>query len=596
LNYINKLLLNDDTLLEQNIIKKNGDNYILNSKYKIGQLNINKNIAFIQLENLSKIFIEFEKLNGAYDNDIVLIQIIFNPRSKLKAKVIKIIEQNNSNILVVVKEKQLYSIKEQLKLDLKIKLENYKDGDLLLIKENKVNRLFGNVRESTIDEKISLYLYEEEYRVKKYITDEVYNIDKLEKNRVDLTHLPFCTIDPVDAKDFDDAIYFDEEQKILYVAIADVSAFIKEGSRLDIEAQRRGYSIYLPNKVLPMIPFELSNDLCSLKPNIKRLAFVFQMQLDTKNLTVTNSKVFEAVIVSQNRFTYEDIDNKIKSSNLSPSLFKLYTLTKKLRTKRLAKGFDFRTQELRLKLNTDEKLIDINEETSTPSHQLIEECMLLANIEASKRLKNLGIYRVHEEPTMKKIQTLIDDVNMLGLNASLKKSIHSTIVSVQTKALNKNLANEIDQLIIQSQQQARYSSTKLGHFGLGFDDYSHFTSPIRRYADLVLHRILKIDKLPKDIDTICEDISEKERQIALLVWDLEDRKYARWAKENIENIYNATIIDIKNGIVKLTNGMKGARVMLINYQGEKLFTKIKIKITSSDILTKKIEGEKNFKI
>jgi ribonuclease R len=152
------------------------------------------------------------------------------------------------------------------------------------------------------------------------------------------------------------------------------------------------------------------------------------------------------------------------------------------------------------------------------------------------------------------------------------------------------LENEVDKLIIQSQQQARYGSKSLGHFGLGFKDYSHFTSPIRRYSDLVLHRILKSKKVPKDVDDICLDISDKEREIATLVWDLEDRKYARWADENINLEVDAIIVDAVNGIAKLTNTMVGARVICENYDGEKLFEKIKIKILSANIISKEIKA------
>jgi len=216
--------------------------------------------------------------------------------------------------------------------------------------------------------------------------------------------------------------------------------------------------------------------------------------------------------------------------------------------------------------------------------------MLLANQEAAKKLKSIGIFRVHDEPSDAKIKKLLDEVNYLGINAKLKDDVHSTIISIQKNARNANLEHEVDELIIQSQQQASYSSIKKPHFGLGFNDYSHFTSPIRRYSDLVLHRILKSGSIPNNIDEICEDISVREREIASLVWDYEDRKYARFLSNHIGHVFMATIIDTDKIIVKLDERVKGARVHIENYSGQKLFSKVEVKITSSDIISKKING------
>jgi len=581
------LLKQDKSLLDNGIIKRTNDIYILNSKYKIGKITLKKDIALLELENIQKIFIELDKLNGAYTDDLVLVQMIFNPRSKTKAKVIKIVEKNNSKILCFIKNKKLFSVKDSIELTFNGSINKYKNDDIIVLNKDKIISSWGNISDITLDEKISLYLKNQEYRSDEYET----NIDDEFKmcQRVDLTHLPFCTIDPVTAKDHDDAIYYDKYEHILYVAIADVSAYIQEGSKLDIDARKRAFSIYLPNKVLPMIPFSLSAKLCSLKPDVKRFAFVVKMELDTKNLTVLNSEFFEATIISKDKYSYEEIDNVLEDQNDGyDEILKLYSLTKKFRRKRLANGFDFRTEELRLKLDEDEKLNTIVVETSSPSHKLVEECMLLANCESAKKLKHFGIFRVHDEPSAKSIEKLVEDVAMLGLKAKVKSDIHKTIQSIQSQASIAGLENEVDELIIQSQQQARYGSKSLGHFGLGFKDYSHFTSPIRRYPDLVLHRILKSKKVPKDIDDICLDISDKEREIATLVWDLEDRKYARWANDNINLVVEAMIVDTANGIAKLTTKMVGARVVCENFDGKKLFSKVKLKIKSSDIISKEI--------
>ncbi len=586
-NDIKKLLAEDEALLTQGIVRKIDGKLELNSRYKIGKILIQKNVAQFITENLQKIFIEFDKLNSAYNGDLVLVQMIFNPRSRTKAKVVKIIERNNSKILCYIKNNKILTIKDSIEITFNLSLKTYIAGDIVILQKDKIIDKLGNIEEPQMDEKISLYLASQDYRSKEYET----NIDDEFKmqDRVDLTHLPFCTIDPATAKDHDDAIYYDKYEHTLYVAIADVSAFIKEDSALDIEAKKRAFSIYLPNKVLPMIPFSLSAGLCSLKPDVERFAFVVKIQLDTKSLKVISSEFFEAIIVSKNKYSYEEIDNVLEDQNDGyDEILKLYSITSKFRKKRLGTGFDFRTEELRLKLDENEKLKDIVVETSSPSHKLVEECMLLANCQAAEKLNGLGIFRVHDEPSDKAIGKLIEDVSLLGLKVKLKSDIHKTIQSIQSRASMVGLENEVDELIIQSQQQARYGSKSLGHFGLGFKDYSHFTSPIRRYADLVLHRILKSGKIPKDIDDICLSISDKEREIASLVWDLEDRKYARWAKDNLNIEVDAIIVDAINGIAKLTSSMIGARVVCENYNGEKLFSKVKLVLNSSDIITKNI--------
>ena len=568
---------------ETSYVTLNNNNLTLNSKYKLGKITISNNSATLQLlfQSSQKIYIDFDKLYGANENDIVLVQVIFNPKGKTKAKVIKILEKSDTKFLAYVKENKLFSLKYNIYIE---NIKDYKNGDILEIK-NQSNKLIGNINDPQIDEIISLNIYNQQYRLNSFpkISFKTDN-----KSRINLTNLDFCTIDPVSAKDFDDAIYFDENNSTLYVAIADVSAYIQENSSLDQEAKKRAFSIYFPHKVIPMLPFELSNNLCSLVPNEPRLAYTFKIKLDLKNIKVISSELFEATIESKNRYSYDQIDKILKANDRSNYFVKLYNITKKFRVKRLTKGFDFRNDEIRLKLDNDQNLLSTSIESSTPSHSLIEECMLLANCEAAKRLKQIGIFRVHDQPSQSNIIKLIDEVKSLGIKAKLKSNVHDTIEYIQKKAKNINLQEEIDTLIIQSQQQASYSSIKKEHFGLGFSDYSHFTSPIRRYADLVLHRILKTKRIPKDIETICDNISDIERQIASLVWDFEDRKYSRWANKNLNKTFKAKIVDSEKGIAFIDDDLTGARVKLGNYAGQKLFSKIRVKLESSDIITKEI--------
>ncbi|CAM3436406.1 RNB domain-containing ribonuclease [Arcobacter aquimarinus] len=596
-NYTDEELGAIKRFLKDEIIIINNDNYELNSKYKVATVKIGKNLVILEdlVSELKNIKIEFEDLNGAYDGDLVLAKRVFNPRSKTKAKIIKILDGKKAEILVYIKDKAFFTVKENIKIENKNALK-YEDGDVLII-DNKSFELIknvGNIKDSKIDEFISLYLYEETYRLEKHL-DIVANMDD-KKQRVDLRELPFCTIDPNSAKDHDDAIYFDKKENVLYVAIADVSYFVKEGSPLDLLAFKKSTSIYLPTKVLPMLPPILSEEMCSLKEGVDRYSYVFKMYLDLENFNVKKAELFEAIINSHKNFSYGRIDRVIDGhldqySKLEKEIFDylipLYEITKKFRKNRLIKGYDFRTSENRLKLKNG-KLESIEVETSTASHQLVEECMLLANIEASKKVNKIGIYRIHEEPPFKAISKLVDDVNILGVNVKLQSDVHDTITHIQQKAKISMMGSEIDELIIQAQTQAKYSSKNLGHFGLGFSSYSHFTSPIRRYSDLVLHRILKTKQTPNNIDDICEHISLNERKVDQLVWDFEDRVYARWAASHIEEEIKVKVVDTQKAKAVCYEKIVGMKVVLENYKGQKLFSKMKVKIKSANIITKVI--------
>jgi ribonuclease R len=586
--------IKDDIVILQNGI------YELNSKYKVGTVNINKRSAtLVDLVNEHKnITLDFEYLEGAYDGDFVLAKRVFNPRSKIKAKVIKVFDGKKIDILVIVKDKKYHTIKENILLHNKNEVEA-KEGEVLLVdsKSFEVSSILGNIEDAYIDEKISLHLYKEDFRLNKKIDVDAKMDDT--KQRVDLTHLAFCTIDPNSAKDHDDAIYFDWVNSTLYIAIADVSYFVKEGSALDIEAFKKSTSAYLPGKVLPMLPNELSEDMCSLKEGVDRYSYVFKIHLDLQKLEVKKSELFEAVINSHRKFSYGRIDRVLdekldthtsQEKEIFDYLLPLYEITKNFRKKRLKLGYDFRSSEFRLKLDRNKEIQSIEVEKSTGSHQLVEECMLFANIAASKKVNQVGIFRIHEEPPFKAISKLVDDVNSLGIKVKLQSDVHDTITHIQKIARLSTIADEVDDLIIHAQTQAKYSSRNSGHFGLGFKSYSHFTSPIRRYSDLVLHRILKARQTPKNIDEICEHISIQERKVDQMVWDYEDRKYARWALKNVGLEIKVQIVDTERGMAITYGQIPGAKIHLDNYKGQALFSKIRVVIKSSDIVSKQIVG------
>ncbi|MBS9778903.1 MAG: VacB/RNase II family 3'-5' exoribonuclease [Campylobacteraceae bacterium] len=467
-----------------------------------------------------------------------------------------------------------------------------------------IEEVLGILSDDSIDEKISLALYgkiedfskEAEFQALSYGKE----VDKnLYEDYEDLTHLPFCTIDPVDAKDFDDAIYYDDKNHALYVAIADVSSYVTPFDAIDKEAKQRGFSIYFPHKSVPMLPRNLSENICSLMPNKDRLAFCFKISFDEQN-NIKKEELINTVINSKKRYTYEQIDlfleKKYKDKDSADEIVfvwleKLAKLTKALRKKRLENAFEFRSDEVRMNVDENQRLLSVHVEKETASHALIEDCMLLANKAAAKRIE-YGIFRNHESPSYERIEELLADLECIGLDFAFSPELPKLIKSIQEKANEINLRTEVDKLIIRAQKKAMYESESKGHFGLGFNTYTHFTSPIRRYSDLILHRLLKA-KLKNDkklynyqlenIDSTCEELSQKERQSDQVAWDYMDRKFARWAKLHVGKVYEAIITDVgKNIIAKLDDEIKGAKLFVIANDVE-LLDRVLVEIVEADI-------------
>ncbi|HGZ70906.1 MAG TPA: RNB domain-containing ribonuclease, partial [Nitratifractor sp.] len=325
-------------------------------------------------------------------------------------------------------------------------------------------------------------------------------------------------------------------------------------------------------------------------------------------LEVKKSEFFEAVIHSKRRFNYDEIDsfleNRYQAKNETEEeifnyLTPLYKLTREIKAKRLKRGFDFRSEEIKLLLTANHLLKETTIETGTPSHSLIEECMLLANQEAAKRFSGEGdaIFRIHEPPQEAKILQLIEELAAINIYVEATDDVEETIRLIQSEAAKVGLSHEVDELIIKSLKQASYSAFNVGHFGLGFDYYSHFTSPIRRYSDLILHRLIKaqlrndtkeLEYLLRNIEPLSARVSELEREATKCEWDFRDRKFARWAKENINNSFKAEIIEIetessdKGAKAKLLEGARGATVNLKAYNSN-LFDKIEVTITEAAI-------------
>lgn len=336
---------------------------------------------------------------------------------------------------------------------------------------------------------------------------EVRAADK--SNRVDVRHLPFVTIDGEDARDFDDAVLCERRRGgwRLYVAIADVSHYVQVDSSLDIEARARGNSVYFPDYVVPMLPEALSNGLCSLNPLVDRLCMVCEMTISESG-RITGYEFYEAVMHSHARFTYTKVGailtgedeqaqawrNEYKA--LLPQLDALYKLYQCLRKARDERGaIDFETVETRILFNEQRKIERIVPVKRNDAHRLIEECMLCANVCAAKFLEkhNLaGLYRVHEGPTEQKLTNLRAYLSELGLGlAGGDRPTSGDYQRLMQVIQGRTDAHLIQTVMLRSMRQAMYQVENHGHFGLGYDAYTHFTSPIRRYPDLMVHRAIR---------------------------------------------------------------------------------------------------------
>ena len=609
-----------DDLTKQRVLQHKKSSIKLKNDFRFGVVDINRSgTGFLETIGPKKgkdFLIEERDLLNSSKGDIVLAKRKYSNFGRPKARVLYILKRKDNYQVVYTKKVGSKIVGINVKTGLQNIIASSQKSLKQLLNEtvlkidnatSTIVEVLGVLKDPKVDEKISLALYDKkEFFSKKSEMEAKSFGDKVDKsmypNRVDLTHLPFCTIDPKSAKDFDDAIYFDEKESTIYVAIADVSEYVFFQGSIDKEARERGFSIYFPHKSIPMLPRALSENICSLKPNEDRLTFTYKIQVDKKSLEVVSEELLESVINSKKRYNYDEVDEILKTKKTDKGLefiLPLYQLTKKIRQKRLKKGYDFHTTEIRMELDKNQNLLKTYKEAETPSHSLVEECMLLAN-KAAAKMFDYGIFRTHEPPSFDDIAKLIDQVSELGIFVSFKSDLHSLIIEIQEKAKELGITEEVDKLIIRAQKQARYTATNSGHFGLGFDRYTHFTSPIRRYSDLTLHRLLKsiIKKdekykkfLLSDIEPLCEKLSELERESDKVAYDFMDRKYARWAKENLDEIIEAMVTSMHNMPLATSEGeIEGARIHLVDEDVEYL-EKIAVRLIGSDIATTKIVGK-----
>jgi len=440
-------------------------------------------------------------------------------------------------------------------------------GDLRLA---EITEIIGSAKGGKSASLISLHENEIRSSFPEKVTDEAKSLKlpKIEGAREDIRDLPLITIDPVDAKDFDDAVFAhpDKDPKnkggwVVWVAIADVSAFVTPGSELDKEARERGNSVYLPDAVVPMLPHELSSNLCSLRPDEDRACMAVRMVFD-KTGVKRKHKFKRGMMRSHARLTYQQAQDAADGNageaaepvlDIIQDIYAAYARLRKGRDARAPLAIEL--PERRVHIDDVGKVSGITLRDRFDAHKLIEEFMVQANVCAAESLaekKTPAIVRFHDDPDREKLQGLVDFLPALDLKFSLGERVTtSRLNKLLEQAAKKDLTETVSMAVLRSQSQAVYSPDKSGHFGLNLTDYAHFTSPIRRYADLIVHRAL-IDtfKLGEDgmdkesssrLREIAEHISATERKAMVAERDAKDRYVAAYLEDKVGATFDARI-------------------------------------------------------
>ena len=589
-----------------------------NSHLVKGRLILNeKGFGFIEIgKDVKDVYVNEKNINGALDGDMVLFEYLNKDKERPEGRIIKVIKRNFDPIVgeVIVIDGDYFVRPDRKGADIYIprdKLGGAVEGHKVVVtplKDGKrigeITKIIGHKNDVGID--ILSFVYEYNFRPEfpNEVMDELEDIplflDEKEINkelslgRRDLRDREIFTIDGADTKDIDDAISLSIDSNGNYhlgVHIADVSYYVKEGTKIDEEAYFRGTSVYLVDRVLPMLPHKLSNGICSLNENEDRFALSCEMIIDNKG-NVTKYDIFPSIIRSRKKMTYESV-NKILEEHYTENDYKEFEstlllmneLSKILRKKMKARGYiEFESTEAKIKVDENCHPISIEARVQRSGEELIENFMIAANetVASSIYYKNLpGIYRVHDKPDEKRLSEFMKFL-----------SLHGYIVKGKNKINNpKDLQNILNQLeevpevrvlhdmAIRSQAKAIYSDINIGHFGLGSKCYSHFTSPIRRYPDLILHRLVKdynynysdklINERKEQIPIEAEHCSIREQEAQNCERDVDKMKKAEYMMDHIGEIYKGIISGVQEfGIfVELDNTVEGL-IKVENIKGD----------------------------
>lgn len=492
------------------------------------------------------VFLPEKEMNKVLHGDHVIARIVgIDRKGRPEGKIVEVTERANQRVVGRVHEEHgvFYVVAENRRISQDIliappekgdrKALRPKPGQVVMIeiveqptKERqpigRVTEILGNYADPGMEIEIALRKHELPFEFSKQALSEAKKLpDTVRKSdwkgREDLTQLPLVTIDGETAKDFDDAVYCERQGKgfRLVVAIADVSHYVQDGSALDAEARARGNSVYFPRRVIPMLPEKLSNGLCSLNPQVERLCMVCDMAISPTG-AIKHYRFYPAVMFSHARLTYTEVAAALydkdktarqKIGALLPqleALDALYRVLQKARTKRGA--IDFETLETLMIFDDHGKILRIEPYERNDAHRIIEECMLAANVCASEFLKahdHPALYRIHEGPTPERLEKLREFLATFGLHLGGGDEPHAKDYARLLDRIKDRPDKQLLQTVmLRSLKQAIYSPENVGHFGLAYESYTHFTSPIRRYPDLLIHRAIKAVLAGRRYDSI----------------------------------------------------------------------------------------------
>ena len=563
------------------------------------------------------IFLSSREMMQVLHNDRVMVQTIGQDRKgRPEGKVIEILERKNETLVGRVVQGQGVTIvaaeDKRINQDFLIPYHldmGAKPGQIVVIEitaqpsfksrpMGKVIQILGNYADSGMEIEIALRKHqlpynfsEETIRIAESFSKKVSEKDF--KGRIDLRDLPLITIDGETARDFDDAVYAESVGKNwrLVVAIADVSYYVQPDNVLDKEAFERGNSVYFPRRVIPMLPEALSNGLCSLNPHVDRLCMICDMLIDQHG-KVTSYKFYPSVMESKARMTYTDVSTLLKESSpeltekykaITPHIKNLESVYRILTKQRHARGaIEFDSSETIMIFNDQGKIDRIEPVIRNEAHRLIEECMLAANVCAANFLiehEHPALYRIHEGPTEERLENLQTFLAEFGfmLGGGDKPSIKDYATLIE-KIKGRPDEHLLQTVLLRSMQQAVYSPDNIGHFGLAYEAYAHFTSPIRRYPDLLIHRAIKATlekkKMPaSNWHLLGQHCSMTERRADDATRDVSSWLKCYYMQDKIGEIYEGTVAGVTSfGLFVAIDGIYIEGLLHVTELGNDYFT------------------------
>lgn len=579
-----------------------------NSHLTKGTLSLNdKGFGFIIInKDVKDVYVNEKNINNAIDGDLVLFEYLNKDKEKPEGRIIKTIKRNYTPLVgeVIILDGEYYVKPDKKGSNIYIPKDNLSgavEGHKVVVEPLKQGNRIGKIikiigHKNDVGTDILSFVYEYNFypsfpnEVLEELEDIPSNLTieeinkELSLGRKDLRDYEIFTIDGEDTKDIDDAISLSKLEDNKYklgVHIADVSYYVKEGTKLDEEAYNRATSVYLVDRVLPMLPHKLSNGICSLNENEDRFSFTCEMIIDARG-EVIKYDIFKSIIRSKKKMTYEEV-NKILEENqvredyepFKETLLLMDELSKILRKKMIRRGYiEFESTEAKIKVDELCHPTHIEARVQRSGEELIENFMIAANetVASSIYYKNLpGIYRVHDKPDEKRLMQFMKFLSLHGyvINGKSKIDNPRDLQRILKELEDKEEVKVLHDMAIRSQAKAVYSDVNIGHFGLGSRCYSHFTSPIRRYPDLILHRLLKdynynyndktINERKEVLPMWCEHCSIREMEAQNCERDVDKMKKAEYMMDHIGEIYEGIISGVAEFgfFVSLDNTIEG---------------------------------------